>query len=170
MAYIQEISQTLSNITLSKTPNYIIAVDRNMKIKEFNVAAQKLFSVSRNQALNRPLNDFMETSLFEKVFETKEDILDEKVEYPELDMITNQTIVYSAKENVAIAIIKNITEEEKRRQKLYRMKLNSVDMTQKVIDKQMMVAQEIASLLGETTAETKVTLNKLKGLIENEGL
>ena len=34
----------------------------------------------------------------------------------------------------------------------------------------MMVAQEIASLLGETTAETKVTLTKLKKLIlEKEG-
>ena len=35
-------------------------------------------------------------------------------------------------------------------------------MAQKVIDKQMMIAQEIAGLLGETTAETKVTLTKLR--------
>jgi hypothetical protein len=41
-------------------------------------------------------------------------------------------------------------------------------MAQKVIDKQMVVAQQIASLLGETTAETKVTLNKLKDLIDSE--
>lgn len=170
MAYIQEISRTLSNVILSKTPYYIIAVDKNMKIKEFNFAAQKLFGVTRNQAMNRPLDDFMETSLFEQVFETKKDILDKKVEYPELDMVTSQIIVYSAQENVAIGIINNITEEEKKRKQLYQMKLDSVNMTKKVIDKQMMVAQQIASLLGETTAETKVTLNKLKGLIENEGV
>ena len=42
-----------------------------------------------------------------------------------------------------------------------------MEMAQKVIDKQMVVAQEIASLLGETTAETKVTLNNLKRLIED---
>ena len=48
------------------------------------------------------------------------------------------------------------------------IKLESVDMAQKVIDKQMTVAQQIASLLGETTAETKVTLNKLKNLIASE--
>ena len=45
------------------------------------------------------------------------------------------------------------------------MHKDTVDMAQKVIDKQMIVAQEIASLLGETTAETKVTLTKLKNLI-----
>ena len=43
-------------------------------------------------------------------------------------------------------------------------------MAQEVINKQMMVAQEIASLLGETTTQTKVTLTKLKKLIEEEGI
>lgn len=45
---------------------------------------------------------------------------------------------------------------------MYNLKLDTVNMAQNVINKQMRVAQEIASLLGETTAETKVTLNKLK--------
>lgn len=47
-------------------------------------------------------------------------------------------------------------------------KIDAMNITQAVIDKQMRVAQEIASLLGETTAETKVTLNKLKKLIQEE--
>ena len=42
-------------------------------------------------------------------------------------------------------------------------------MAQRVIDKQMMVAQEIAGLLGETTAETKVTLTKLRDSILFDG-
>ena len=37
-----------------------------------------------------------------------------------------------------------------------------METAQRVIDKQMRVAQEIASLLGETTGETKVALTKLK--------
>ena len=51
------------------------------------------------------------------------------------------------------------------------MKIETVEMAQRVIDKQMMVAQEIAGLLGETTAETKVTLSKLRDsiLFEEEG-
>ena len=48
------------------------------------------------------------------------------------------------------------------------MKMEAIDMAQQVINKQMTVAQEIASLLGETTAETKVTLTKLKQLIQEE--
>lgn len=48
------------------------------------------------------------------------------------------------------------------------MKKNTLLLTQEVINKQMTVAQEIASLLGETTAETKVALTKLKKLVEGE--
>ncbi len=42
-------------------------------------------------------------------------------------------------------------------------------MAQEVIDKQMLVAQQIAGLLGETTAETKVTLSKLRDSILDDG-
>ena len=69
---------------------------------------------------------------------------------------------------MAIAIIKDVTQEEKDNEALYKRKVESVKMAQRVIDKQMIVAQQIASLLGETTAETKVTLNKLKNLIDAE--
>ena len=80
-----------------------------------------------------------------------------------------QTIVYVKEQKIAMGILKNITEEEENIEKMYNLKLDTVNMAQNVINKQMRVAQEIASLLGETTAETKVTLNKLKKLIINEG-
>ena len=91
-----------------------------------------------------------------------------KVSYTEYGIITEQTIVYSEEKNMAIAIINDITREEEMKKAVHRRKLDSVEMAQKVIDKQMVVAQQIASLLGETTAETKVTLNKLKDLIDSE--
>ena len=53
-------------------------------------------------------------------------------------------------------------------EKLQNLKMETVEMAQQVIAKQMTVAQEIASLLGETTAETKVTLTKLKNFILDE--
>ena len=43
-----------------------------------------------------------------------------------------------------------------------KMRKETLDVTQKVVEKQMIIAQQIASLLGETTAETKLALNKLK--------
>ena len=61
-----------------------------------------------------------------------------------------------------LTIIQDITAEEKELEHQYQLKMKTVEAAQMVIDKQMMVAQEIAGLLGETTAETKATLNQLK--------
>ena len=64
-----------------------------------------------------------------------------------------------------MGLMKDVTSEENQRDKRYNLKMDTIAMAQKVIDKQMVVAQEIAGLLGETTAETKVTLSKLKDMI-----
>ena len=138
-----------------------------MKIKEFNLAAQELFKVSRSEALQQYLFDFIDPSDFEEVIRTKQSIYNKKVRYDDLGISTEQTIVYVQDQNLAIGIFQDITKEEKASEQAYQRKLHSVEMAQKVIDKQMVVAQEIASLLGETTAETKVTLNNLKRLIED---
>ena len=61
-----------------------------------------------------------------------------------------------------------LTLTPKQREELFTMKKNTLELTQEVINKQMRVAQEIASLLGETTAETKVALTKLKHIVEGE--
>ncbi len=63
----------------------------------------------------------------------------------------------------------DITAEEKSRKELIKIKENTLEAAQNVIDKQMRVAQEIAGLLGETTAETKVVLTKLKQLVLEDG-
>ena len=44
----------------------------------------------------------------------------------------------------------------------------TVEVADKVVDKQMRIVQEIASLLGETAAETKIALAKLKESIQDE--
>ena len=68
-----------------------------------------------------------------------------------------------------MGLFQNITVEEVKKKQQYTLKLETVEMAQNVIDKQMMVAQEIAGLLGETTAETKVTLSKLRDSILDDG-
>ena len=47
-------------------------------------------------------------------------------------------------------------------EQMLEQKHNTVKMAQSVIEKQMTTAQEIAGLLGETTAETKAILTKLR--------
>jgi uncharacterized Fe-S cluster-containing protein len=79
-----------------------------------------------------------------------------------------QNILYLEKQNVVLSIMVDATNEESNKKELNRVKEQTIDAAQSVIEKQMRVAQEIASLLGETTAETKVILTKLKNISNGE--
>ena len=87
----------------------------------------------------------------------------------EYGITTEQSIIYIDKQNIVMGIFKDITKEEREQENLYDLRVETMEMAQKVIDKQMVAAQQIASLLGETTAETKVTLTKLKNMIVFDG-
>ena len=109
--------------------------------------------------------EFMDSSDFEFVLEEKIPILDKKVTYENLGVTVMENILYIPEQHMIMGLMKDVTSEENQRDKLYNLKMDTIAMAQKVIDKQMVVAQEIAGLLGETTAETKVTLSKLKDMI-----
>ena len=64
--------------------------------------------------------------------------------------------------------MRDVTEEEKNKEKRERISRDTIEVADKVVEKQMRIVQEIASLLGETAAETKIALTKLKESIENE--
>ncbi len=169
LPYINDLSQSLSNVTLSVTPNYILAVDHELRILEINLPAQKLFGVSRQQAVKGDLFEYMDPSDFEEVFETHRNIVDKKVRLEGQGRIVMSTLVYVPEQDLVVGVMKDITEEEAKKESAFKARLESAEMAQKVIEKQMIAAQEIASLLGETTAETKTTLNTLKNLILSEG-
>ena len=64
--------------------------------------------------------------------------------------------------------MRDITEEESEKEKKESISRQTIEVADKVVDKQMRIVQEIASLLGETVAETKIALTKLKESITDE--
>ena len=169
LPYMTDLAQSLSNVTINVTPNYIVAVDRDLRIVEFNQAAQKKFGVSRKEALKTELFELMDPADFEEVLATHRNIVNKKTHLESRETIIEETLVYVPEQDIVIGFFSDITEAERRKEETRRARLEAAEMAQKVIDKQMTVAQEIASLLGETTAETKVTLVNLKNQILSEG-
>ena len=65
-------------------------------------------------------------------------------------------------------IMREITAEESSKEVKERITKETIEVADRVVDKQMRIVQEIASLLGETTAETKIALTKLKESVSDE--
>ena len=92
----------------------------------------------------------------------------ERTYLAEYGKYVDQTVVYDNTYRLLLCILRDVTDEETARQKKEEISANTIEIADRVIDKQMRVVQEIASLLGETTAETKVALTKLKESLEDE--
>ena len=167
--YMHEKAQSMANVVLDTTPNVIFIVDSDMRIMEFSVAAERYFHITRAKAKEKYLYELIDHTDFETVLNTHESILNKKVTYPELGITTLQNIVYVEEQNGVLGIFQDITADEEKQKQAYKVKMDTIEMAQRVIDKQMLVAQEIAGLLGETTAETKVTLTKLRDTIMYDG-
>lgn len=167
--FMYEKSESFSNLVMETSPNMVLLVDKEMKILDYSAVCQRYFGKTRTEALQMYLYELIDPSDFQWVLDTHQNIHGKKIEYPEYRVHTMQNIVYIEKEDAVLATFIDITKEEEQSRADYEKKLDTIDLAQKVIHKQMMVAQEIAGLLGETTAETKTTLTTLCRTLLDDG-
>ena len=169
LPFMRQRAENLANVIFDSTPNLIGTIDDDLNLIQFNPAAENFFDVQRCESKGLPIGMFLDEDKFENVKKNNKNLIREKITLDNKYTLI-QNIIRLEENNVLIWIADDITKDENIEKKLQKMKVDSINMAQEVINKQMMVAQEIASLLGETTAETKVTLTKLKKLIlEKEG-
>ena len=161
-------AESLTNIIFGNSPNIIIILDTDMNVKEFNPAAESVFSITAGEINGKPISVILDDKNFIAVKETGMSKYNQKLVLNSCGRIFLQNILYLEKQNVILVIMNDITLDEKHKQELKKVKESTLNAAQEVINKQMRVAQEIASLLGETTAETKVILTKLKNLAAKE--
>lgn len=168
LPYMRERAESISNVIIHSTPNAIFALSDELQIHEANAAAKRLFRLDGVEYVNRYIFEFIECEDLYHVRDHKMDMLNKKVLYENYELMVEQSILYIKDNQMIIVVMKDITNDEHKQEKLHQLQCEMADVAQGVIEKQMRVAQEIASLLGETTAETKVALSKLKKSIQME--
>lgn len=164
---LQNRAESMSNLILDTTPNATFVLDNELKILHYNKAVQHLFFRASSDLRGIPIQSLIATEAFEnpdvdmgKNGPTYVIYTDE-----ENDVTVELCIVYARREKQYVVIAKDITRDVQAQQKMETIRNKTLEIAQRVIDKQMRAAQEIASLLGETTGETKAALTKLKSTI-----
>ncbi|WP_130838420.1 [Fe-Fe] hydrogenase large subunit C-terminal domain-containing protein [Lachnoclostridium sp. Marseille-P6806] len=167
--YIHQQAESLAGTVMAESPNAIIVVDRSMQVMEYSGQSEAYFGVPRGQAMGRPLSEVIGTEDCARVFASGEDIHGLKLSYPRYGLTTLQNIVYMPKQDLVLLTITDITRQEEKAGEEYRSRLHNMELAQNVIREQMITAQKIARLLGETTARTKTTMTALCDSIRAEG-
>ncbi|MHC4498179.1 MAG: PAS domain-containing protein [Planctomycetota bacterium] len=152
---------------LQHTPNGVLLVDGQTRIRFVNPAFLMMFECVGDELLGRPAREFIHCDCFERAIGAggslmvKENILEHGISF-------RVGIFPIEGQDLYCGIFIDISEEEKARKDFSELRAQTLKRAQEVISRQMQTAQEIARLLGETTAETKVLLMKLISLYQEE--
>jgi len=153
---------------LEHTPNGVLLVDRQTHIRFVNPAFLTMFQCADDKLSGRPAKDFVHSDCFERAIAAGGSLM-VKESIPEHGVSFRVGIFPIEGEDLYCGIFIDISEEEKARKDFLELRAQTLKRAQEVISRQMQAAQEIARLLGETTAETKVLLMKLMSLYQEEG-
>lgn len=153
---------------LQHTPNGVLLVDRETRIRFVNPAFRTMFRCADEELMGLPAKEFVHSDCFERAIAAGGSLM-VKESVPEHGVSFRVGIFPIEGEDLYCGIFIDISEEEKARKDFLELKAQTLQRAQEVISRQMQTAQEIARLLGETTAETKALLTKLISLYKEEG-
>lgn len=169
LPFLKEKAESFSDSIVNNTPNGIIVLNDKLEVQQINRAAMKITNLrSEMDILGEQVVRILNPQVFMQVLQTGRAVHNQRVYLIEYKRYVEQTVVLDAASKLIICIMRDVTEEEKVRSEKEEINRRTVETADKVVDKQMRIVQEIASLLGETAAETKIALTQLKDSIQNE--
>lgn len=169
LPYLKDKAENFSDTIFKITPNGLIVLNEDLEVQQLNDAAKKIMNIrSSSDVLGEQVIRILDPAVFLNVMNSGKNVYDQRVYLAEYGKYVEQTIVYDKEYRLIICIMRDITEEEKDHEKKEALSRQTIETADRVVDKQMRIVQEIASLLGETAAETKIALSKLKESISDE--
>lgn len=169
LPFLKDKAESFSDTIVNNSPNGLIVLNENLEVQQINTAARKLMNIrSANDILGDQVIRILDPTVFMNVLKSGRDIRNERVYLAEYKRFVEQSVVYDKDSRLLIGIMRDITDEQNEREKKENISRQTIEVADKVVDKQMRIVQEIASLLGETAAETKIALTKLKESIADE--
>ncbi len=169
LPYLKDKAESFSDTIVKNTPNGLFVLNESLEVQQINEAAMQIMNIrSASDVLGEPVVRILDPAPFIKVQSSLRGIRGQKIYLAEYKRYVEQTIVYDRDYKLLVCILRDVTDEENERQKKEEFSRQTVETADRVVDKQMRIVQEIASLLGETAAETKIALTKLKDSIGDE--
>ena len=169
LPFLKDKAESFSDAIVKNTPNGLIVLNEQLEVQQINDSARQMMNIRlASDIVGDQVVRILDPGIFMNVLRDKKSIRNERVFLAEYRRFVEQSVIYDPESRLLICIMRDITDEQDEREKKEKISRQTIEVADKVVDKQMRIVQEIASLLGETAAETKIALTKLKESISNE--
>lgn len=169
LPYLKDKAESFSDTIVENTPNGLIVLNEKLEVQQINSAARRLMNIrSASDVMGAHVARILDPEVFVNVLNSRRNVLSQRTYLAEYKRYVDMTVMYANDSHLLIGIMRDVTEEETARGKKEDISQKTIEVADRVVEKQMRIVQEIASLLGETAAETKIALTKLKESIINE--
>ena len=169
LPFLKDKAESFSDTIVKNTPNGLIVLNEDLEVQQINNAARKIMNIrSASDVLGESVVRILDPTVFMQVKTSGRTVRDSRTYLAEYKKYIEQTVVYDKDSHALIGIMRDVTDEVMERDKKESLSRQTIEVADKVVEKQMRIVQEIASLLGETAAETKIALTKRKESIDDE--
>jgi len=162
-------NKTLWELLWDYDPNGLLVVDTDLVVRVVNPALCRMFKTTPEVVTGRPVSFLVDDPKdFLAVWEENQPVKAIEKAYPDHDLYVRKVMFPIHDQRIIACIMVDLTQEWRQKNDLAQLRRETVERVSQVINNQMRVAHEIASLLGETTAESKVSLLKLMDMVEKD--
>ena len=152
-------------------PGLLVTVDYNLKIIQMNEAASKLFNMPKKRRLiGKLVSEIMDDYSLASILAFERNLMQDEIYLEDQKCYLDRVMTNDKENKMILCIMKDITKERKHKDQIHNAQIEAARMADKLVEEQLKIVQQIAGLLGETAADTKVAVEKLKNtiLLESE--
>ncbi len=169
LPFLKDKAESFSGSIINNSPNAIIMLNENLEVQQINRAACAIMNLpGPSSVLGEQVVRILDPKDFMQVLQSGISIHNKHTYLTEYRKYVEETITYDPEYKNLLCIMRDVTFEEEQKEKKEEICRSTIEVADKVVEKQMRIVQEIASLLGETAAETKIALTKLKESVQDE--
>lgn len=165
LPFMHERAESFSNQIINITPNAILSVDMDLKVQQINQAACEIFRLAPKDVLKQPVSRILDEFSFADMIMQGTEKMEKTAFLPEYNAYLYQIFLYDKESSMVVCIMKNISKDRQKKNLSMKKKVQAAAMADEIVEKQLRIVHEIASLLGETAAETQIAVHELKDTI-----
>ncbi len=165
--YLRRLAEQRTDRIIETSPNGIVILDDKLNIVSMNPTFRRMFMCSEAMCGKR-ISYLMDPEPFERLASSDEDLIEIVVKHDKYDLVCHEKLYPLRDERQYVGIFANITKSQADKEKLDRLRVETMRQAKDLLDHQVSMAQKIAVFLGESTSRGEELVDKLLKLAEEE--